>query len=325
MSGPEQVSGSGMGRRSLKSAAVLGAGLAAGMAALAALLATGCGPGDSSAPDAPRPAMTRVLDGVAAGVPGQRIGDVMWYEPENLYEYIDGMAGYYVDSGFLLLAHSEWRGRDAKEGAYVELDIYDMGSPAGALDILADARTPQTRYVALGNEAHETDDGMDLRVGGYYVKVVARRDIAGQRDFIKALALAVAQATPAGPSDEALVAPLPAAGMAPHTAAYSTKGFLGRDCLNKVREAAYEVRGKRVRLFVIDAGDADKAKAMLAEWKDSVPPQPIGAQALPNSLSYNEDYVGTVAATVQGKWLAGAIGEAAVARPLLASLLKRLQ
>jgi len=303
-----------MGRRSLKSAAVLGAGLAAG-----------CGSGDSAFSSAPRPALARILDGVAADVPGQRIGDVMWYEPENLYEYINGMAGYYVDSGFLLLAHSEWGGRDAKEGAYVELDIYDMGSPAGALDVLADARTPQTQYAALGNEAHETDDGMDLRVGGYYVRLVARRDIAGQRDFIKALAAAVAQATPAGPSDEALVAPLPAAGMVPHTAAYSTKGFLGRDCLNKVCEATYEVQGKRVRLFVIDAGDADKAREMLAEWKDSIPPQPIGAQALPNSLSYNEDYVGTVSATAQGKWLAGAIGEAAVAKPLLASLLKRLE
>jgi hypothetical protein len=296
-----------------------------GLIALAAMLFGGCGPGDSSAPDAPRPAMTRILGGVAADVPGQRTGDVMWYEPENLYEYVDGMAGYYVDSGFLLLAHSEWRGRDSKEGAYVELDIYDMGSPVGALDILADARTPQTQYVDLGNEAHETDDGMDLRVGGYYVKLVARRDIAGQRDFIKALATAVVKAAPAGPSDDALVAPLPAGGMAPHTAAYSTKGFLGRDCLNKVREAAYEVQGKRVRLFVIDAGDADKAKEMVAEWKDSIPPQPIGAPALPNALSYNEDYVGTVTATVQGKWLAGAIGEAAVAKPLLASLLKRLQ
>jgi len=296
-----------------------------GLIALAAMLFGGCGSGDSASSNAPRPALTRILDGVAADVPGQRIGDVMWYEPENLYEYINGMAGYYVDSGFLLLAHSEWGGRDAKEGAYVELDIYDMGSPAGALDVLADARTPQTQYAALGNEAHETDDGMDLRVGGYYVRLVARRDIAGQRDFIKALAAAVAQATPAGPSDEALVAPLPAAGMVPHTAAYSTKGFLGRDCLNKVCEATYEVQGKRVRLFVIDAGDADKAREMLAEWKDSIPPQPIGAQALPNSLSYNEDYVGTVSATAQGKWLAGAIGEAAVAKPLLASLLKRLE
>jgi hypothetical protein len=296
-----------------------------GLIALAAMLFGGCGPGDSSAPDAPRPAMTRILDGVAADVPGQRTGDVMWYEPENLYEYIDGMAGYYVDSGFLLLAHSEWRGRDSKEGAYVELDIYDMGSPLGALDILADARTPQTQYVDLGNEAHETDDGMDLRVGGYYVKLVARRDIAGQRDFIRALAAAVVKAAPAGPSDDALVAPLPAGGRVPRTAAYSTKGFLGRDCLNKVREATYEVQGKRVRLFVIDAGDADKAKEMLAEWKDSIPPQPIGAQALPNSLSYNEDYVGAVTATAQGKWLAGAIGDAAVAKPLLASLLKRLE
>ena len=296
-----------------------------GLTVLAALVAGGCGSDGSSSPGGPKAEITRILDAVAANVPGTRTEDVTWYEPENLYEYVDGMAGYYVDSGFLMLAHSEWRGRDSKDNAYVELDIYDMGSPLGALDIMADGRTPQTKYVRLGNEAQETDDGMDLRTGRYYVKLIGRRDVAGQRDFIKALAAAVVKAAPPGPADDKLLAPLPATGMVPHTATYATKGFLGREFLNQVREAAYEVQGKRVRLFLIDAGSEEKAKAMLADWKESIPPQPIGTQELPNTVSYSEDYVGAVTATAQGKWLAGAVGEAAVAKPLLSSLLKRLE
>jgi hypothetical protein len=296
-----------------------------GLAALAALFAGGCSSDDSSASAVPRAAVTKILDAIAAGVPGKRADEVTWYEPETLYEYIDGAAPTYTDAGFVLLSHSEWRPSGGKEGAYVELDIYDMGSPLGALDVLVDGRTPQTRYLDIGNEAQASDEGIDLRVGRYYAKLVARRDVEGQKEFVKAIAAALAKAAPAGPADDALVTPLPSANMVRHSAAYVTKGHLGREFLSKVREAAYEVQGKRVRMFVIDAGDPDKAKAIISEWKESMPPQPIGTQDLPNMISYTEEYVGAITAQAQGRWVAGVIGEAAVGKPMLASFLKHLE
>jgi hypothetical protein len=295
-----------------------------GLAVFAALVASGCSSGESTAV-APRAAMTKIIDTVAASVPGKRADEVTWYESENLYEYIDGAAPTYTDVGFVLLSHSEWRPNGGKEGAYVELDIYDMGSPLGALDILADGRTPETRYLDIGNEAQVSDDGMDLRVGRYYVKLVARRDIEGQREFTKAIATAVAKAAPAGPPDGELAAPLPSANMLPHSASYVTKSYLNREFLSKVREAAYEAQGKRVRMFVVDAGGPEKARAIVTEWKESIPPQPIGATDLPNTVSYTEEYVGAITATAQGRWVAGVIGEPAVAKPMLASLLKHLE
>jgi hypothetical protein len=295
------------------------------VAALAALIVSGCGSGDSSATAAPRAAVTNILDAVASSVAGSRDDDVTWYEPENLYEYIDGAAPTYTDAGFVILSHSEWRPKGGKEGAYVELDIYDMGSPLGALERLADGRTPQTQYLDIGNEAQASGSDIDLRVGSYYVKLVARRDIEGQKEFVKAIATAIAKSAPAGPADEALVAPLPSTNMVRHSAAYVTKGHLAREFLSKIREAAYEVQGKRVRMFIMDAGDPEKAKAIIAEWKDSIPPQPIGAQELPNTVSYTEEYVGAITAQAQGHWVAGVIGEAAVGKPMLASFLRHLE
>jgi hypothetical protein len=296
-----------------------------GLTALAALVASGCSSGESTAAAAPRAAMTKIIDAVAASVPGKRADEVTWYESENLYEYIDGAAPTYTDAGFVLLSHSEWRPNGGKEGAYVELDIYDMGSSLGALDILADGRTPETRYLDIGNEARVADDGMDLRVGRYYVKLVARRDIEGQREFVKAIATAVAKAAPAGQPDGELLVPLPSANMLPHSASYVTRSYLNREFLSKVREAAYEAQGKRVRMFVVDAGGPEKARAIVTEWKESIPPQPIGAPDLPNTVSYTEEYVGAITATAQGRWVAGVIGEPAVAKPMLASFLKHLE
>jgi len=295
------------------------------LAALAAIVLSGCSSGDSAGSAAPRAAVTKILDAVAAAVPGKRAEEVAWYETENLYEYVDGAAGTYFDAGFVLLAHSEWRPDGGKEGAYVELDIYDMGSPLGALAILAGGRTPQTQYLDIGNEAQVSDEGIEMRVGRYYARLVARRDVEGQKEFVKAIAAALAKAAPAGPPDAELVAPLPSANVAPHSAAYVAKGFLAREFLGKVREAAYEAHGKRVRMFVMDSGSPEKAKAILVEWKESVPPQPIGAQDLPNTVSYTEEYVGAITATAQGRWVAGVIGEPEVAKPMLASFLKHLE
>lgn len=295
------------------------------LAVFAVLIASGCSSGEPTGSAAPRVAMTKILDAVAAAVPGKCTDEATWYEAENLYEYIDGAAGTYVDAGFVLLSHSEWRASGGKEGAYVELDIYDMGTPLGALDTLADNRTPQTQYLDIGNEAQVSDAGIDMRVGRYYAKFVARRDIEGQKEFVKAMATALAKAAPAGPADEELVAPLPSTNMVRHTAACVTKGYLAREFLSKVREATYEVQGKRVRMFIMDAGAPEKAKTVITEWKESIPPQPIGAQDLPNTVSYAEEYVGAITATAQGRWVAGVIGEPAVAKPMLASFLKHLE
>jgi len=295
-----------------------------GLTLAAAVVAAGCGPSDSSGGDAQRVQVAKMIDAVPSATSAQRMGDVVWYVPDSLYEYIDGDAVRFTDAGFARLAHSEWRSASAQGDAYVELDIYDQGSPQGALDIMADGRTPDTAYLDIGSEAHQIDDGMELRVGQYYVKLIARRDIGGQRDLVKAIAGAVAKAPPPGPSDDELLAPLPTANRVAHSGAYVTKGFLGRDFLQRIREATYEAGDKRVRLFLMDAQDPEKAKALWGEWKESIPPQPPAGHSFLNSFSYTEPYVGPVMVAHRGHYVAGAIGEPAAARPMLDALLKRL-
>jgi len=268
--------------------------------------------------------MTTILQAVATHTPAQRLGDVAWYTPDNLHEYIDGMAPYFTDSGFVRLAHSEWRAAGAATDAYVELDLYDMGSPEGALDILGDLRTPETAYLDIGNDAHRMEDGIECRAGRYYVKIVARRDVAGQQDLLKTLAEAVAAAALQGPTDDHLLAPLPAEDRLPHSAAYTTKGFLGREFLRGVREAAYDVNGKEIRLFVMDAGDLTAAARVLQQWRTSLATAPARDEG-PESFAYEEPYVGHILVLQHGRWMAGAIGDPAAAQEGIETLRKALQ
>ena len=301
-----------------------------GILIVATMLAAGCK--ETSQPvahtgrtaESPQTQMTAILEAVAANSRAERLGNVTWYTPDNLYEYIDGMAPYFTDSGFVQLAHSEWRTAGAAGNAYVELDLYDMGSPEGALDILGDSRTPGTVYLEIGSEAHRTEDGIELRAGRYYVKIVARRDVAGQQDLLKALAEAVAAAAPQGPSDDSLLAPLPAEDRLPHSAAYTTKGFLGREFLRGVREATYDVNGKNIRLFVMGADDLTAAARVFQQWRTSLTTA-LARDEGPESFAYDEPYVGYTIILQQRRWVAGAIGDPAAAQECLKRLLAWLE
>lgn len=273
---------------------------------LASLAATGCG---RSAPPAPAgdtsAEMARLLDAVQAATGAKRLAETVWYKPDTLFELVDGMDRYYLDSGFARLAYTEWQAAGATGNAYVEINLFDMGSPEGALDILCDSRTDKTRYLDLGNEAQETDDGVELRAGRYYARLTARRDVEGQQAFVRLLAEALAKAAPPGPSDAQLVAPLPADGMLPRSAAHTTTGFLGRDDLKGARHAVYASDAGPARRFVVDAGDDDAAEALLAKWKASVTPLPDPAKA--GAFTYEEPYVGRVTVNRDGRYLSGAI------------------
>lgn len=296
------------------------------LAFAATVAAGGCGQTENGpAADAAKAALEEIVRKVATAVPAEPAGDTLWYRPDTLFEYIDGDAGRFIDAGFLWVVHTEWRPRGAAGKAYVELDIYDMGSPLGALDVFADSRSDQVPHLALGNEALGTDELLEIRLGRYYVKLVPRHDPSQMRSLMRTLADAVIAAAPAGPGDEQLISPLPTERLVPHSANFTTRGFLGRDFLCNVREAAYETGGKRVRLFVMDAQSPDKAKAALREWKESVPAQSTSPRNLPNVFESTEVYVGTVTVAQKDRYLAGAIGEPESARPMLESLLRRLE
>jgi hypothetical protein len=298
----------------------------AGMILGLTILAAGCSPAASGPDTESNAQMARTLDGLAAAASAERLGDVTWYDAENLHEFVGGLAEYYVEAGFVRVAHSEWRAAGQTGPAYVELDLYDMGSPLGALDVFADGRTVQSLYFDIGREARRTDTGLEMRAGRFFVRLSARKDITGQWDLVRSLAAAVVKDMPQAPADTALLSPLPAAGLVPHTATYQTKGFLGREFLQKVRAATYVSFGKPVQLFAMDAGSPEGAVAVMDEWRGYLPPAPIGESPMNSDrLTWNDPALGAITVTHRGRWVAGAIGDPASGKAALDAIIPRLE
>ncbi len=166
----------------------------------AALIVCGCNGSEDAAPaDGPRAEMTKILEAVNA-TGAARQGDVLWYTPENLYDYINGMAEEYLDAGFVRLSHSEWKAAGAAGNAYVEIDLYDMASPKGVAAVMTAPPQDKTAEVAPGVTAYRDEGLCEFGAGRYYVRLTARPDAEGQKALLDALARAVAEkASASGP------------------------------------------------------------------------------------------------------------------------------
>ena len=173
-----------------------------GLIIVACAVLAGCDGGEEGpAPDeSAQAAITGILDATQVSTGAECLGKVAWYDAENLHKYINGMAPQFVDAGFVLLVHAEWREKESEGPGYVELDLYDMGSPDGAA-LVFNEPDPGSPGLLLpgGVKAYAGDALIEFRTDRYYVKLTARRDPAGRQMLLRNLASAIAEAAaPAG-------------------------------------------------------------------------------------------------------------------------------
>ena len=169
----------------------------------AALVLASAGCKQSAPPDARIEAaearMIEILDAAQSATGAERLTEIAWYDAENLHKVINGMAPEFVDAGFVLLVHAEWRDKEFEGPGYVELDLYDMGSPDGASLVFNEPEAASALLLPGGVKAYAGDAMIEFRTGRYYVKLTARRDPAGQQTLLRDLASALAEAAALSP------------------------------------------------------------------------------------------------------------------------------
>jgi hypothetical protein len=127
--------------------------------------ATGEAAGAPASPDrGPVPA------GLAA--PGWRERSVTAFERDNLYEKINGRAGYYESFGVERL-HFITLQREDDEAITVDVEMYDLGNVANALGAYGGERQPDAApELADGSLGHTARNALFLVRGRFYVRAI---------------------------------------------------------------------------------------------------------------------------------------------------------
>jgi len=100
----------------------------------------------------------------------EKTSDTRVFAPNDLWQYIDGGAEQYIAAGVVSTATSDYKYQGQLEAV---VDVYTMGGPEGAREILATGLTRDAQPLQLGDEAVQYAQSVIFRKGPYLVRIVA--------------------------------------------------------------------------------------------------------------------------------------------------------
>jgi hypothetical protein len=233
-------------------------------AAAAPTVPSGPGPGIVHAAAAPSRASAAAVPAIAdsgqltfAAEGLQPLGPTESYNPDNLYEKIDGQAEAYLNFQFQRLRFRSFS-LNGNSKTYVDVYEYDMAKPINAYGIFAMERDPSAPVVDFAAEGYRGAMGFFLRQGKYYVQILASDQQPATLAAAERAARAMAAALPADNGGLEGLKRLPADGN-PATLAFTPKDAFGIPGLTNVFQADYPFEGTTLTFFI--SGQPDAATA----------------------------------------------------------------
>ena len=173
--------------------------------------------------------------------------EVLSYNPDNLYEYINGAADQFIAYGFQELVSCDLTSANLQ----VTVDIYDMGTRLNAFGMFRTESPRDQQAMAIGTEAYISPPYQCLLLKeNYYVKVNAYEGEI-TNDNGKPLLEALAKALPGEAGYPKELQFLPPAGKLPASESYARQAFLGLSELTNCVYAIYKDGEKEFKYFVI--------------------------------------------------------------------------
>lgn len=200
-----------------------------------------------------------------------RSGQVRVFTRDNLYEYVNGHAEYFISAGFQSLAVGEYRKEGSDSGQpEVVVDLYDMGKGIHAFGVFTEEVGDNPDAVNVGMMGAKTAQGISFINGKYYIRINTFQETAP----IDALAREIDRQI--GPSSEEITvfSRLPVLGETVSTR-FIKEGYRGLDFANNVVEREYLVDGKNIYVSLVTGTDTEmneRVSSYLAFFNDSDTP-----------------------------------------------------
>ena len=119
------------------------------------------------------------------------------YEPNHLWEYIDGDADKYVHAGVVKTLTSDYRFNRATDAS---VDVYVMGDAAGARKLYDSESAAGSHPLTVGDAGRYAKGSLTFRQGPYFVRLVAYEDSPQMATALTALAHALSDMLNRAPS-----------------------------------------------------------------------------------------------------------------------------
>jgi len=196
----------------------------------------------------------------------QKNGEIEIYNPDDLYNYINGAADLYLNYNFVELKLQRYKG-NAEQSLTIE--IYRHSNNLTAFGIYSSERPSEGNWVDIGAQGYYEGEILNFYKGQYYIKIMAYK-IENAEDFLKNTAKIVDENLEGENELPILLKSFPEKGKIEHSEKYIHKNFLGYESLSGAFTADYIIDGENFTMFLIQKNSNKKCKKMLIEYFDSI-------------------------------------------------------
>lgn len=196
----------------------------------------------------------------------EKDGDVEYYDPNNLYDYINGAADSYLNYDFESLNLQRYKGNNNQS---LKIEIYKHSNASTGFGIYSSERPTDGNWLNIGNQGYYEKGILNYYKGKYYVKIMTYQ-IENSKDILIKTANLISDKL--GEDNEILTALelFPDSGKQVNSEKYIHRNFMGYESLNRVFTVEYEIEGNYFELFFIEKENDKLCREMLVEYLKSI-------------------------------------------------------
>jgi hypothetical protein len=207
------------------------------------------------------------------------IDKVLEFTPENLYEHINGNAELYLAYDVVKLTFANFQNTD-NASEFLDVFIYDMGSPQNAFGIFSVERYENEPPVNLGRMAYQSGGSYFIWKGQYYIQIIASDDTDTLRKTGLDMASKISTALKdTGESVWGLSA-FPRENLIPESIKFFLVDAMGLNFMGNTYTADYQKNGSRQKIFISRQSSPASAGNIIVKYADYVQKYGKGTEKL---------------------------------------------
>ena len=189
-----------------------------------------------------------------------------FFEPSNLWEYINGQAELYIQYGFRLVVTSDYISTEDPNSLTVE--IYLMESPNHAFGIYAAERSPDDHFIEVGVQGYIGGNILNFWKGPYYVKITSPQSSPTIKEALLKFSRVMADKIPGNYSEPELFACFSQNNRIKMSERYIPQNFLGHRFLKNGYLVDYQRQGKRYQVFLAENSSSNEAEEVFGKYQN---------------------------------------------------------
>ncbi len=232
-------------------------------------------------------------------------GEVVYYDRDNLWEYINGAAPGYVAYGFQELATFVVLTPDEKYDYAV--DIYDMGDSLNAFGIFSQETSVEGRTSDFGSACFQSAGNIYFWTNRFYVKLMAYDNSEESLRILKELTKQILEKLPDPGKKPAIFSVFPEHYRIENSEKFTKNDVLGQDYFHNGYSLDYRKRDQSYKIFLIETENSASAQQKFKKYrnyvKNSGELNPESIQVGEESFMGKDLFYGTLLAVREEKFI----------------------